>query len=291
MKIERILAPVDFSELSEAAARHAVALATQFNSALTFLHVSFPQTFKYYGAPEGGAYVATVSPSPEEELANAQRQMDALVTKVSANRAAKQAILQGEPAAEIVGYAKENRSDLIVMPTRGYGAFRRFILGSVTAKVLHDADCPVFTCPHGADLALNEPHPYRRVACALDLGPHSENVLRWAAGFAAASGAELAVIHAAPWLRTGGFDLGMEIRSAVLNAVHEEVQGLLQKVGCRAEVHAETAEVSEYVPRAASSTGAELLVIGRTGKEGLFGRLRANTYALLRESPCPVVSL
>jgi len=35
-----------------------------------------------------------------------------------------------------------------MMPTHGLGGFRRFLLGSVTAKVLHDADCPVWTGVH-----------------------------------------------------------------------------------------------------------------------------------------------
>ncbi len=43
------------------------------------------------------------------------------------------------------------------MPTHGYGPFRRFILGSVTAKVLHDADCPVWTGVH-----LEEAPPIER---------------------------------------------------------------------------------------------------------------------------------
>jgi hypothetical protein len=35
--------------------------------------------------------------------------------------------------------------DLIVTPTHGYGLFRRFLFGSATLKVLHDAACPVWT--------------------------------------------------------------------------------------------------------------------------------------------------
>jgi nucleotide-binding universal stress UspA family protein len=290
-KIRKILAPVDFSELSEAAAKHAGALARQFDSTLIFAHVYFPQVFTYYGGTEGGAYVAQVQPPPEEVLADARRRLKHLAAKISADRAVEQVVLEGDPAGQIVAYAQQHQMDLIVMPTRGYGPFRRFILGSVTAKVLHDSDCPIFTGAHGADLALNEPQAYRRVACAVDLGPHSENVLRWAAGFAAACGAKLALIHAASLIRMSGPGPGAEFRGALLEGASEEIRQLLQKVGCQAEVHAESADVTEYVAQVAASIEADLLVIGRTSKEGFLGRLRANTYALIRESPCPVVSV
>ena len=41
----------------------------------------------------------------------------------------------------------------------------------------------------------------------------------------------------------------------------------------------------------ASRRKADLLVIGRGRESGLLGRLRANAYAILRESPCPVVTI
>src|SRR5207245_2957797 len=54
----------------------------------------------------------------------------------------------GDPAAEITHYAEKNQVDLIMMPTHGYGRFRNMLLGSVTAKVLHDAHCPIWTAAH-----------------------------------------------------------------------------------------------------------------------------------------------
>lgn len=290
MKISKILAPADFSELGNAAVKHAVALAKWFNSDLIFAHVCSPELFRYYGT-EGGAYVAQVVPSREDALAEAGRRLERLAQDVSGGLPASKVVLEGDPAEEIVRYAQQNQIDLIVMPTRGFGAFRRFILGSVTAKILHDTDCPVFTCPHGADLAVREPHPYRHVACAVDLGPHSLNVLKWAGDFAAACGADLTVIHAAPMLRVGGQDLGAEVRKTLLEAVHEVILDLLRQSGHKAQICTDSAELTEFVPRTAASLGADLLVIGRTSKEGSLGRLRANTYALIRESPCPVVSL
>ena len=53
-----------------------------------------------------------------------------------------------DPSQQIVRYARANRIDLIMLPTHGRGPFRRFVLGSVTTKVLHDTHCPVWTSAH-----------------------------------------------------------------------------------------------------------------------------------------------
>lgn len=287
----RILVPVDFSQLSEAAARHAAALAACLPSTVTFAHVYSPQLFRYVGGIEGGAYIAQVIPPREDVLAEAHQWLHRLAAGVGLAGASERILLEGEPAAEIVRYVRERQIGLVVMPTRGFGPFRRFILGSVAAKVLHDVDCPVFTCPHHADLAVQHPQPYRRVACAVDLGPHSLEVLRWAKQFAAVTGAELAVIFAAPAVSLSGLDLGVEVRSKILDAVNANIQQLLAAAGCDAAVYADCAELLEYVPAMAAQFRADLLVVGRTTKQGFLGRLRSNTYALIRESPCPVVSV
>jgi nucleotide-binding universal stress UspA family protein len=291
MKIQKILVPVDFSALSEAAARHAVTLGKQFGAKVVLTHVYFPEMYRYFGGIEGGSYVAQIIPPREEALADSRQDLEELASRVDGGAEVKLEILEGEPAAEIVGYAQEHEVDLIVMPTRGHGPFRQFILGSVTAKVLHDSQCPVFTCPHGADLAVAAPEPYRKIACAVDLGPHSEKVIRWAGEFAKATGGEVAVIHAAPSIEVGGMDMGLEVRGEILNRANLEISTLLEEAGVSADIFADCYDPLDYVPRVAEGIGANVLVIGRTTKEGLLGQLRANTYALIRQSPCPVVSI
>ncbi len=57
-------------------------------------------------------------------------------------------IEDGDPAAVIECVAQRENVDLIMMPTNGPGKFRRMLVGSVTAKVLHDVDYPIFTTAH-----------------------------------------------------------------------------------------------------------------------------------------------
>jgi nucleotide-binding universal stress UspA family protein len=191
----------------------------------------------------------------------------------------RRVVLEGDPSGSIVDFAHKEHCDLIVMPTRGYGPFRRFILGSNTAKVLHDADCPVWTGVHLEDTPAALSIPIRSVLCAVDLGPQSCKALTWAAGLARGFGARLTLLHAMP--------CGPDIQ----HAAGEELRMLQGEAGAEADVVQETGEPAQVICDAATRVRADVLVIGRGSAAGVFGRLRTNAYSIIRQSPCPVVSV
>ncbi len=53
----------------------------------------------------------------------------------------------------------------------------------------------------------------------------------------------------------------------------------------------ESGSPAEVVADTVDQFNADLLVIGRSEAAGMFGRLRTNAYAIIRQSPCPVVSV
>jgi nucleotide-binding universal stress UspA family protein len=180
------------------------------------------------------------------------------------------------------------------MPTRGYGPFRRFVLGSVTAKILHDVTCPVLTGAHVEEIAPYAPQPYRHVACAVDLSEQSGKVLSWAAEFAAAYQAKLSVIHVTQSLDLHGASAEFftpDLRKMVIERVTEDIQELMGKLNATGNVLVEMGLPERMIPAFARSEKVDLLVIGRSADHGLLGRLRTHAYALIRESPCPVVSV
>jgi nucleotide-binding universal stress UspA family protein len=65
--------------------------------------------------------------------------------------AVRSEVLLGQPAEEIIDYAKDQDADLIVMCTHGRSGLGRWIFGSVTEKVLRGAKTPVLVIrPDGA---------------------------------------------------------------------------------------------------------------------------------------------
>lgn len=267
LSVPAILVPVDFSERSAPAARYARGLADQFGSQLILLHALAPLD-QCSAVGIAGTMLEEVE---QQRTERARQELEAFAESVGN---AEWVVAAGDPAQVIVSTAHQ-RAGLIVMPTHGYGPFRRYILGSTAAKVLHDADCPVMTGVH-LEHAPACPEPLRRVLCAVDLGPQSSKTLCWAAALALEFGASLTLLHV-----TIGTD----------EAARQELERLRGFVHAEAELKLESGDPAAGICAAASRDQADVLVIGRGSAAGLYGRLRANAYSIIRQSPCPVISV
>jgi nucleotide-binding universal stress UspA family protein len=80
-------------------------------------------------------------------------------------------------------------------------------------------------------------------------------------------------------------------QAAVGKSVREELLRLQKFVGMEADSSVEAGEPAKVICSTAGRVHADLLVIGRGSAAGVFGRSRTNAYAIIRESPCPVVSV
>lgn len=292
-EIKKLLVPVDFSPRSEAAARHAAAIAAQFGSEILFLY-AVPHGPYEHGLFDAGFNAGAVWPAAEEIESAVAGQLTAFMDRTAPNAKRFAQVASGGAAEKIREAAEQEQVDLIIMPTHGYGPFRRFILGSVTAKVLHDVPFPVMTGAHVEAIPEDEVRPYGVVACAVDLLPHSEVVLAWARDFSEAVGAQLHVIHAAPTME--GLPGEPEhwppnLPETVTEERTAQIQELMSRLGAKGEIHVSCDEVAVYAPALAADIHADLLVIGRSPDEGAIGRLRSHSMSLIRESPCPVVSI
>jgi len=228
-----------------------------------------------------------------DRVAQANQDMATFLGSELAGLRVRRLVLEGDPSGTIVDFAHNEQCDLIVMPTHGYGPFRRFLLGSVTAKVLHDADCPVWTGPHLEQAPEWTSFALRRIACALDLGPESRPVLAWAAAMAREFSADLAILHALPAATVSieGFTFDPEWRLQLEKEAREQIARLQADLQVGGEVQIEVGDVAPAMRDAARDRNADLLVIGRSHGSGVLGRLRANAYSILREAPSPVVSI
>jgi nucleotide-binding universal stress UspA family protein len=288
--ISRILVPVVFSERCQDATRYAAALACRFHSDLVLLHV-FTQPWAAYSSPEGYA-----TPPPydlESTLTQVKEQLDQFLADELKSFSVRRVLSEGDAARTIAQYACSEHCDLIVMPTHGYGPFRRFLLGSVTAKVLHDAKCPVFTGPHLEHPPALESPSFGKILCALDLGPESHQVLEWASRFANEFGSEIAIVHAIPasTARLEGIYFDPQWRTDQADHARSDLKSLQAEFGVKGEIVIELGDVPDAVRAAADTMGADLAVVGRGRVHGVLGRLRANTYGIVRESRCPVVAV
>jgi nucleotide-binding universal stress UspA family protein len=293
---KRILFPVDFSERCRGAAHYAIALAGRFGSDLILFHV-VEAPIARPGELDFGAMAFETD--LEGRVEYCRQLLDSFLEQAQPGESAaryvniEKRLEQGDAARAIIRLAGEAGVDLIMMPTHGYGAFRRFILGSVTAKVLHDADCPVWTGVHLESAPPLEAIAFHRILCAVDLSDANERPLQAASELCGEYGAELIVVHAVPGseaIPERGID--KELQSHLKIDARERIQRCLATLDIvAAKICIESGEVAHVVKAAAGSHQADLVVIGRSAHTGLAGRLRTHSYAIIRESPCPVLSI
>ena len=289
--LSRILTPVAFSPRCRGATQYAETLACHFGSELFLLHV-VPLPFGLYTALETSAYTSA-SDLADEELKQGESRLAEYPEGICPDIRVTRQVVAGIPADEIVTLARDRGVDLIVMATHGYGPFRRFLLGSVTAMVLHDASCPVWTGPHLEETPSYRKIAFHRLACAIDLCEASRTVLQWAGQFAREFHAELDIVHVLPHtlIQLGGIYFDPEWRQHAAEAARDQILRLQEETQTPGEVLIEIGDPPVAVSDVAARRKADLLVIGRGNKSGMAGRLRTNAYEILRESPCPVVTI
>jgi len=139
---QKILVPLDGSELAESALMHAQNMVQDgFAQEVTVVNVVWVHIMPFeYGYKQAG-YVELGEKIKEDTmnyLADVEARLAALGIKV------KTELLEGDrPARMIADYAQENGIDLIMLATHGYTGLKKMMLGSVALEILHDSHVPV----------------------------------------------------------------------------------------------------------------------------------------------------
>ena len=283
----KILFPVDFSDRSTAAAPFVLSLAQRYAAEVVLLHAFEPMPPIYGGMyamyPETydfSALEAELRPKLVE-FANSE------LPKVNSLCVVK----LGSPATVITEYAEANGTNLIAMPTHGYGPFRRALLGSVTAKVLHDAKIAVWTDAHAPEPS-HRAHPKpRHILAALDRKPESLQTLEIALQLGRDSGATVEIVHAAPEGEVAPLHSEALIEELVAEAARHQSVTVQTQTEVEVDQVVNRGSVAKLIRTVALRRRSDLIVIGRGAIQGTLCQLRANTYAIIREAPCPVLSV
>jgi len=276
--IKKILFPVDFSDRCRGTAAFVEAVAGRFNAEVLILHVVPPMPEAYYP-------MAASNP----DFCNAELKI--FLAGHFSYLPVRRMLAFGDPAAKIIETARAENVDLMMMPTHGYGPFRRFLLGSVVGKVLCDAECPVWTGVHMEEAPPLDKIEFRRIACAVELDEKGKKTLKQAFEISEEYGAALTVVHAIPAteVRPDKY-VETEFRNALMDDARKELEAILHSARIAATICVGAGEIAKVVCSAALNHKADLLVIGRSSP-GLLRRLRTHGYGIVRESPCPVLSL
>lgn len=133
----RILVPVDFSDSSARALRHAAKRAAESGGSLVVVHVVAAD---YGWLQIGRDESRDLDRSLQRQAANRLR---AFADENIGDVRADLEVRIGQPAEEIVAASRESKCDSIMLSTRGLTGLDRYLIGSVAHRVAQLADCPV----------------------------------------------------------------------------------------------------------------------------------------------------
>jgi nucleotide-binding universal stress UspA family protein len=287
LAIKNILFPVDFSERCCGAAPFVRAMAQRFGARITLMSV-VPPFWQTGSGDLSGALVVDM----DELKHDSEMRLEGAFTREFADLTVDRFAEIGDPAEVITRYAHTQGADLIMMPTHGYGPFRSLLLGSVTAKVLHDAQCPVWTATHMEDPPALTHVAGRNILCAIDATPKSSPLMEWAAEYAKFTGGALRLVHVVSGVQ--GWperQLDREFEETLRAQARETIEKLQKSVGLKTPLCVAVGDVAGAVREEAERHNSDLIIVGRGLLDETMGRLRTHVYGIIRHAPCPVLSI
>jgi nucleotide-binding universal stress UspA family protein len=225
--------------------------------------------------------------APEVEL---KAHLDKAAAMEFAGLPVETATSLGDAAFKIEQYARTHHVDLIMMPTNGFGTFRSMLIGSVTAKVLHDSTCPVWTSAHAAE--QSSPHVPRTILCAVDRTAEAGRVMKWAAEYSQKMGATLKLLHVVGAVS----DIPIlpserRLQEEACAEATRQMELLRKEAAVDAPFCAAVGNIVETVTGEARREQADLVLIGHGSLPNTLGRLHTHAYGIIQQSPCPVLSV
>ncbi|MDS0261093.1 universal stress protein [Haloarcula sp. S1CR25-12] len=283
---DSVLLPVDGSEHAATIVHHAAELVQWTDATLQVVFVA--DTTRDSLTVVDGNVVDALEREGEHIVSDVARTLDTLGVEYGTD------IVQGSPAPTIVDYAERYDYDLIVLPTHGRTGISRYLLGSVTEKVVRLSEVPVLTARMRADEQLR--FPYENILVPTDGSPASTA----AAGHGLALAATLdATVHALSVV--DDTSLGPDVRSALPTDARERPAAeAVEDVDADADAY-DLSHVQTYVEHGSPAAvirehietrDIDAVVMGASGRRGvdriLLGSVAEKT---VRSAPVPVITV
>ena len=297
VEFKNILCPIDLSDASVRPLVYAAAFARWYQARLTVLHVV--PTFDPMQVRSGslGDPVHIVHPMPREQVLDELRA--ALGAAQTETLDVTLAAETGGTVPTIVDRAVTMPADLLVMGTHGRSGFDRFLLGSVTEKVLRKAPCPILTVPPHAPAKAPVEVTFKRILCPVDFSPSALQAFGFALDLVRQAGGSVTVLHAIEWLADearahADFNL-QDYRQHLVEDAHARLQALIAeqpRTGCAMEDVVVAGRAYREILETAAAQETDLIVMGAQGRGGmgltLFG---STTQQVVRAATCAVLTV
>jgi len=283
---EDVLLPYDGSDGAETVLHHAAELAHWDDATVHVLFVA--DTTRDSVTVVAGQPVDTLVQRGDTVVSEAESTLQSLGVDYRTD------VVQGNPAPTITQYADAFGHDLVVMPTHGRAGISRYLIGSVTEKVVRLSDVPVLTARMRPDERLT--FPYERVLIPTDGSPASVAAATHGLALAATLDAAVHVLAV-----VDDTSLGAGVRSVLSDAELERpataaVEAVLAAADDYELSHVDTSVAhgppAEEIQAHVETNTIHAVVMGASGRRGvdriLLGSVAEQT---VRSAPVPVITV
>jgi nucleotide-binding universal stress UspA family protein len=273
--LQKILVPVDFGEASLRAIDTAVMISGYFLSEITILHVN----------------PAKIISEETEKLIikNIQFEMKKLLDdSVFGNVKSVEMLTEnGNPMDRISEVAKINEMNLIIMGEGNHSENEHFKLGTTTEKLMQKNEIPLM-------VVKNEPvKPFKKILCPVDFSESSKRALTNAVFLSNRFGAQLTILNVFSPLEVFSYWIDVDNKKEnqiQLQQQKAEFDHFLKDFHINKDLQSfkiAQGEPEEEILKEIKKQGADLLIMGTTGKTGLSKILLGSvTEKVTREVPC-----
>jgi nucleotide-binding universal stress UspA family protein len=282
---QHILFATDFSEVSQRAMLHALAMAKRYDSKLTVLHVAPPET----------SVPIPMEPVPLEADWQVQHARESLQKMEEFEPLRmfphKTVLKQGGPWAEMAGLVGDCGVDLIVLGTHGRGAVGTLLLGSVAEEVLRNAPCAVLTVGPDVVQSIVDHQRLSHVLFATDFSDASMSALPYALSMAEENNAELTLLHVLEQLEPLPMQYTKELladyRHRLWNTVPDDAN-----LWCRPQVCVCSGAPADEILRLSHDRKVDLIVMGAHGGGAGTSHIPWTiVHSVVRKARCPVLTV
>lgn len=277
----QVVVPTDFSSGSARAMKYALALPGP-GIGVTAVHAIDP--FQYKFGPRESS-----NSRKRQAWASAQQSMAHWMQEGSF-RGAEMAVIEGEPAPAVAGFASAKQTDLVVLATSARLRAERVLFGSVAEEIFRELKCPVAVL--GPKARLDKVRAVPRFVFATDLEPHSLAALPQLSKLCARFRCDVAVIRAIPFLAESPAERQRKRKETRETFEAASDQNLRRNTKTITVVFAPPAEA---IPNFANRLDADAIIMGiRTGGE--LSRAATHipwtlAHRVMAKARCPVITI
>ena len=300
-QIRRILFATDFSDSSAHAFHVSLTWAAMCNATLDIVHVLSVLHEVDLDAAVANLYIREQEKAAKSKLESLILEAQKTLPDVHSH------LLEGMQADEITKFALASRSDLIITGTHGWTGFDRVMMGSVAERVIHQAPCPVLSVREikdtkgqsstdGPSITTSANVP-KHILLPVDFSDCSLDAYEFVDNLEKNFDASITLIHA---LEPLSYSLDFTLSHPLEDRQHREnvkaritqLVEAMTRQGLTANYVIKSKPASEAIIETVAEIGADLIVMGTHGRQGLRRLIMGNVAAaILRQSPVPVMTV